>query len=89
VNVEEPTPISVMPTRFPPGQLVATPGALEAFGQSGDSPLAFLMRHLSGDWGELDAEDKLGRFLEGISTLGSSIPAAPTYTVSIPLCSRT
>jgi hypothetical protein len=54
----EPKPITVMPTRFPPGQLVATPGALEAFRQSGDSPLEFLMRHLSGDWGELDAEDR-------------------------------
>lgn len=50
--------INVIPTIFSPGQLVATPGALEAFRQSGDSPLEFLMRHLSGDWGELDAEDR-------------------------------
>lgn len=36
---------------------MATPGALEAFRASGDSPLAFLERHLAGDWGELDEHD--------------------------------
>jgi hypothetical protein len=43
--------------RFQPGQIVATPGALEAFEASGESPLAFLQRHLAGDWGELDEHD--------------------------------
>src|ERR1019366_2773799 len=40
--------------KFQPGQIMATPGALDAFRASGESPLAFLERHLAGDWGELD-----------------------------------
>jgi hypothetical protein len=42
---------------FWPGQIVATPGAIEAFSTSGESPFDFLMRHLTGDWGDLDAHD--------------------------------
>ena len=44
--------------KFEPGQIVATPGALEAFRASGDDPLAYLARHLAGDWGDLSAGDK-------------------------------
>ena len=40
------------------GQLVATPGALEALAQSGQTPDFFLIKHLSGDFGDLDAEDR-------------------------------
>ncbi|MGA2674959.1 MAG: hypothetical protein ABSE99_17225 [Terracidiphilus sp.] len=47
-----------MDYRFPLGQIVATPGALAAFERAGDAPAAFLRRHLSGDWGELDAHDR-------------------------------
>ena len=43
--------------RFNPGQVVATPGALAAIGVSGESLFDYLARHLSGDWGDLDAED--------------------------------
>jgi hypothetical protein len=43
--------------KFSPGSIVATPGALEAFRASGESPLTFLQRHLAGDWGELSTED--------------------------------
>lgn len=43
---------------FPLGRLVATPGALEALSASGESPDAFLARHVSGDWGEVNAEDQ-------------------------------
>jgi hypothetical protein len=43
--------------KFFPGQIVATPGALEAFRVSGESLLTFLQRHLAGDWGELDEHD--------------------------------
>jgi hypothetical protein len=43
--------------KFSPGQIVATPAALEAFRASGQSPLEFLQRHLAGDWGELSPED--------------------------------
>ena len=43
--------------KFEPGQIVATPGALEVLRASGDDPLAYLVRHLSGDWGDLSEED--------------------------------
>ena len=43
--------------KFSPGSIVATPGALEAFRASGEEPLPFLQRHLTGDWGELDEHD--------------------------------
>lgn len=45
--------------KFSPGTVVATPGALAAFQASGDDPLAFLVRHVAGDWGELDEHDRL------------------------------
>jgi hypothetical protein len=44
--------------KFEPGQIVATPGALEAFRASGEELLPFLQRHLAGDWGELDEHDR-------------------------------
>jgi hypothetical protein len=44
--------------RFKLGQLVITPGALEALRESGEGPWVFLVRHVAGDWGNLDAEDK-------------------------------
>lgn len=43
---------------FSPGQVVATPGAIEALHASGEPPYEFLMRHLTGDWGEVDAQDR-------------------------------
>lgn len=43
---------------FPLGRVVATPGALAAIEKAGEHPLAFLMRHEAGDWGDLDAGDK-------------------------------
>jgi hypothetical protein len=42
---------------FPLGRILATPGALEAMEEAGETPASFLERHLRGDWGELDAED--------------------------------
>ncbi len=43
--------------KFHPGRIVATPGALDALARSGQEPAFFLRKHLSGDWGEVDAED--------------------------------
>jgi hypothetical protein len=43
--------------RFPLGKLVATPGALEALEDSGQSPSEFIERHASGDWGDLSEDD--------------------------------
>ena len=40
------------------GQIVATPGTLQALEDSQQSAIEFLNRHVSGDWGELDAEDR-------------------------------
>ena len=47
-----------MKPKFQLGQTLATPGALKALEESGQSPAFFLDRHLAGDWGEVDAEDK-------------------------------
>jgi hypothetical protein len=41
----------------PLGQIVATPGALAALERANQTPAEFLCRHLSGDWGALDAHD--------------------------------
>ena len=43
---------------FPLGQTVATPGALAALQEAGQSPADFLARHVRGDWGEVCEEDK-------------------------------
>jgi hypothetical protein len=43
--------------KFSLGQLVATPGALEAMQQSGQTPDFFLQRHGTGDWGEVGEKD--------------------------------
>jgi hypothetical protein len=45
--------------KFPLGQVVATPGALEALEAVRQNPLEFLRRHVQGDWGELDEHDRL------------------------------
>jgi hypothetical protein len=44
--------------RFSLGQVVATPGALEALESAGQTPEEFLIRHVTGDFGELDAHDR-------------------------------
>jgi hypothetical protein len=44
--------------RFPLGQILATPGALQALGQCHQNPMEFLARHSAGDWGELSDEDR-------------------------------
>ena len=43
---------------FSLGQIVGTPGALRALAEAQQEPLDFLARHVTGDWGELDDEDK-------------------------------
>lgn len=43
--------------RFTPGRIASTPGALAAMEAAGCLPLNLLNRHLSGDWGDVDAED--------------------------------
>lgn len=40
------------------GRQVATPAALKAIHQAGQSVLSFLARHAVCDWGDLDDEDR-------------------------------
>ncbi len=44
--------------RFCLGQTVATPGAIEALAESDQAASDFLHRHGSGDWGDLDIQDR-------------------------------
>ena len=47
-----------IPSTFPVGRIVATPGALTALQAAGQTPHEFLARHLRKDWGDLSAEDR-------------------------------
>ena len=47
-----------MAARLALGHVVATPGALEALQEAGQGALEFIRRHVTGDWGDLSAEDK-------------------------------
>jgi len=50
--------IAVKKPLFKLGQIVATPGALEALEQAGQTPSQFVNRHIVGDWGIVNEEDK-------------------------------
>jgi hypothetical protein len=43
--------------KFSPGQLVATPAALKALEDAGQSALSFISRHVRGDYGDMDVHD--------------------------------
>ena len=43
--------------KFNLGQVVATPGALEALNKSDQLPSEFLNRHVKGDWGDVCESD--------------------------------
>lgn len=43
--------------KFSLGQLVATPAAIDFLSDSGVHLYDLVRRHLSGDWGDLDAHD--------------------------------
>jgi hypothetical protein len=64
--------------KFSLGQVVATPGALEALADAGQTPEFFLEMHVAGNWGDVDSEDKTandhalvdgGRLLSAYRTL--------------------
>ncbi|MBI5090919.1 MAG: hypothetical protein HZB26_00580 [Candidatus Hydrogenedentes bacterium] len=44
--------------KFDLGQIVATPGALEALGRNRNTGLEYLQRHARGDWGVVCEEDQ-------------------------------
>lgn len=50
--------IAINSPRFKPGQVVASPGALEAMARTNQSVWEFLSRHLAADWGVVDDDDK-------------------------------
>lgn len=49
--------IAVRSPRFQLGKVVATPGAIDALAEAQTSVWELLSRHVSGDFGEVDAED--------------------------------
>jgi hypothetical protein len=51
-------PHGISGTSGPLGRVVATPGALGALELAAENPGSFLKRHVTGDWGELDEEDR-------------------------------
>lgn len=53
-----PTIIYSNTARFPLGQIVATPGALELLQETDFSAAALISRHVHGDWGDLCDEDR-------------------------------
>lgn len=67
--------------KFSPGQVVATPAALEALRAAGQQPSEFIGRHLAGDWGDLDDEDRRlndAALLDGSRLLSSYLTTAGT-----------
>lgn len=50
-EIEDPRPL------FDLGQVVGTPGALHEITKAEQNPVEFLLRHQTGDWGELCDED--------------------------------
>lgn len=46
-----------MQPKFRLGQLVATPGALDALKETSVGIMPYVLRHASGDWGEVSPED--------------------------------
>ena len=49
--------ITTSRAKFNLGQVFATPGALAALRESGQTPQFFLRRHVQGDWGEVSNGD--------------------------------
>ena len=47
-----------MAPKFLLGQVVSTPGAIDALARAGQEPWGFIGRHVAGDWGEFDEEDR-------------------------------
>lgn len=77
--------------KFPPGQIVATPGALAAMEEHRRSPLSLLARHLTGDWGDVPAEDARSNDLAlnaGGRVLSSYLIGADTRLWVITECDR-
>jgi hypothetical protein len=60
--------------QFNLGRILITPGAAEAFEESGQMPNEFLNRHARGDWGDLSEDDRLENefsVIEGLRILSA------------------
>ena len=64
--------------RFSLGQVVATPGALEALNDAGQVPGEFLRRHVGGDWGDLGEDDRR----ENEFSVGNGFRILSAYTTA-------
>ena len=63
-----------MEALFPLGQIVATPGALDALARADQTPSEFLSRHAAGDWRQLfpyDVAENLYSLKHGLRVLSS------------------
>jgi len=67
--------------KFHLGQTLATPGALRALEESGQSPAFFLAKHAHGDWGDVCEEDK--RLNDQALVDGSRVLSAYTTLLGI------
>ncbi len=65
------------PPLFAFGELVTTPGALQAMQEAGQDPMHLILRHVSGDWGDNGAEDQ-ARNYQAIET---GLPIYSAYTL--------
>ena len=85
ITPETDTTATTIFPRFSPGQIVATPAALELLDQHGVSPDTLLRRHLSADWGTLCSDDAAlnDAALEDGSRILSSYLIAPGDSVWI------
>ncbi len=86
VSPSDPTSPSLPPldtTRFHPGTVVATPAAMDLMREHACSPWSLIQRHLSGDWGDVCAEDAAlnNQALVDGSRLLSSYRIAPNVTL--------
>ena len=43
---------------FPLGRIVATPGALDALYRTEEDPRDYILRHVRGDWSQMDPHDQ-------------------------------
>ena len=58
-QLRERYPTPVLNVRFLPGRVLLTQGAAQALNENPDADLLdYLIRHLTGDWGEIDAHDR-------------------------------
>ena len=67
-----------MERKFQHGQVVATPGALDALSRAGQDSWEFLNRHAGGDWGTVDAGDQK----ENEYSLGHGFRLLSAYTLA-------